>query len=153
MISDAHRDWWCQHTFLSGMILTFCTWPVVSKIWRRTSSVTRGSRPPTYRALLFGSGAARRAKGPPLLGGMMPLLSPLPMGDVMAVGMGLLFCGMCRGGGGMCAPPEPPFWLLSKPGAPAFGWGGGGRLAAVEGGTFSAMMVKDALQRRWSFQD
>lgn len=34
-------------TFLSGMILTFWTWPVVSKIWRSTSSVTRGSRPPT----------------------------------------------------------------------------------------------------------
>jgi hypothetical protein len=45
---------------LSGMILTLWTWPVVSKIWRRTSSVTRGSRPPTYNALLFGSGAARR---------------------------------------------------------------------------------------------
>lgn len=33
--------------FLSGMILTFCTCPVVSKIWRRMSSVTLGSNPPT----------------------------------------------------------------------------------------------------------
>ncbi len=33
--------------FLSGMILTFCTCPVVSKIWRRISSVTLGSNPPT----------------------------------------------------------------------------------------------------------
>ena len=45
---------------LSGIILTLWTWPVVSKIWRRTSSVTRGSSPPTYRARLLGSGAARR---------------------------------------------------------------------------------------------
>lgn len=78
-------------TFLSGMIFTFCTWPVVSKIWRKTSSVTRGSRPPTYRALLLGSGAARRGKGPPLEGDM--IWSP-DIGELTAVGIGFVLGGM-----------------------------------------------------------
>jgi hypothetical protein len=64
--------------------------------------VTLGSSPPTYKALLFGSGAARVTN---------PLAEPgdresPDMGVVMAVGTGLLFCGMERtggkGGGGMC---------------------------------------------------
>ena len=70
------------------------------------SSVTLGSRPPTYRARLLGSGAARRTK---LLdaepGDIIPDESA-PPGDVMAVGIGLLFCGITtggNGGGGMCA--------------------------------------------------
>ena len=90
--------------FLSGMILTFCTCPVVSNIWRRISSVTLGSRPPTYSARLFGSGAARRTKPPlPDEGDSIPVESP--PGDIMAVGMGFVFCGITTGGsggGGMC---------------------------------------------------
>lgn len=89
-------------TFLSGMILTFWTWPVVSKICLSTSSVTRGSSPPTYNARLFGSGAARRTKPPALPGDIIPP----DIGDVMAVGIGFVFCGMTtggRGGGGMWA--------------------------------------------------
>jgi hypothetical protein len=77
---------------------------VVSKICRRTSSVTLGSSPPTYKALLFGSGAARRAKPPALPGDRTPPFSPPDIGDVIAVGMGFVFCGMItggRGGGGM----------------------------------------------------
>lgn len=90
--------------FLSGIILTFCTCPVVSNIWRSTSSVTLGSKPPTYSALLLGSGAARRTElfeEEP--GDNMPARSP-PPGEVIAVGIGLLFCGMTtggKGGGGM----------------------------------------------------
>ena len=91
--------------FLSGMIFTFCTCPVVSNIWRRMSSVTLGSSPPTYNARLFGSGAARRTKLPePEEGDSIPVESP--PGDVMAVGMGFVFCGITTGGsggGGMCA--------------------------------------------------
>jgi hypothetical protein len=34
-------------TFLSGMIFTLSTWPVVSKICFKMSSVTLGSSPPT----------------------------------------------------------------------------------------------------------
>jgi hypothetical protein len=87
-------------TFLSGMILTFWTCPVVSKICFNTSSVQRGSSPPTYSARLFGSGAARRTYPPALVGDII-----LPdMGEVMAVGIGFVFCGMTtggRGGGGM----------------------------------------------------
>lgn len=93
-------------TFLSGIILTCCTWPVVSNICRSTSSVTLGSKPPTYRARLFGSGAARRIR---LLeldeGDIIPLESP-PTGDVIAVGKGFVFCGITTGGsggGGICA--------------------------------------------------
>ena len=72
--------------------------------------MTLGSRPPTYRARLFGSGAARRTKLPePDEGDNIPFESP--PGDVMAVGIGLVFCGMTTGGsggGGMCAGfPEP----------------------------------------------
>jgi hypothetical protein len=83
------------------MILTLWTWPVVSKICFRMSSVTLGSNPPTYKALLFGSGAARRTKPPPDVGEVMPVAD---MGEVMAVGIGFVFCGMMtggRGGGGM----------------------------------------------------
>jgi len=78
--------------FLSGMILTFCTCPVVSNIWRRTSSVTLGSRPPTYNALLFGSGAERRTEllPDPDEGDKLEFKSWLP-GDVIAVGIGLVF--------------------------------------------------------------
>ncbi len=76
--------------------------------------MTRGSKPPTYSARLFGSGAARRPKGPPLPGDIMPLLSPPPpMGEVMAVGIGFVFWGMCRGGGGMCDGFAPAFWPFS----------------------------------------
>jgi hypothetical protein len=33
---------------------------------------------------------------------MIPLLSPPgPIGDVIAVGIGFVFCGMCKGGGGI----------------------------------------------------
>ena len=49
--------------------------------------MTRGSRPPTYNALLFGSGAARRTNPPELVGDKT---SPED-GEVIAVGMGLLF--------------------------------------------------------------
>jgi hypothetical protein len=35
------------------------------------------------------------------------------MGDVMAVGIGFVFCGMWRGGGGRCDGFEPVFWLPS----------------------------------------
>ncbi len=76
-----------QLTFLSGIILTLWTCPVVSNICLSTSSVTRGSSPPTYNALLFGSGAARRTNPPELVGDSM---SP-DMGEVIAVGIGLLF--------------------------------------------------------------
>lgn len=62
-------------TFLSGMILTLCTCPVVSKICFNTSSVTRGSSPPTYSALLFGSGAARLTCPPALVGERMSVSS------------------------------------------------------------------------------
>lgn len=66
--------------------------------------MTRGSNPPTYNARLFGSGAARRENGPALPGEIIPLLSPLPpIGEVIAVGMGLVFWGMWSGGGGMWA--------------------------------------------------
>jgi hypothetical protein len=85
------RDQFCRGivelTVLSGMIFTLCTCPVVSKICLSTSSVTRGSRPPTYNALLFGSGAALRTKPPELVGDST---SP-DDGEVIAVGMGLLF--------------------------------------------------------------
>lgn len=70
------------------------------------SSVTLGSKPPTYNARLFGSGAARRTE---LLeddpGDSRPAGSS-PPGEVIAVGIGLLFCGITtggKGGGGMCA--------------------------------------------------
>jgi hypothetical protein len=92
--------------FLSGIIFTFCTCPVVSNIWRSISSVTLGSSPPTYKARLLGSGAARRTK---LLdaepGDIIPVESA-PPGEVMAVGIGFVFCGMTTGGsggGGICA--------------------------------------------------
>jgi hypothetical protein len=84
-------------TFLSGMILTFCTCPAVSKICLRTSSATRGSSPPTYKARLFGSGAARRTEPPALPGDNIP---PAEKGDDMPE----LFCGIMtggRGGGGI----------------------------------------------------
>ena len=87
-------------TFLSGIIFTFCTCPVVSKICLNTSSVTLGSSPPTYSALLLGSGAARR--GPPLIG---EVRSSPPRAEVTADGSGLLFCGMLSGGGMWL--PEP----------------------------------------------
>ncbi len=91
--------------FLSGIIFTFCTCPVVSNICRRISSVTLGSNPPTYSARLLGSGAARRTKLPePDEGDIIPVESP--PGEVIAVGMGFVFCGMTTGGsggGGMCA--------------------------------------------------
>mgnify|MGYP006950200819 CR=1 FL=1 len=88
-------------TFLSGMIFTLTTWPVVSNICLRMSSVTLGSSPPTYRALLFGSGAARRTYPPALVG---DIIATPDMGEVMAVGIGLVFWGIItggRGGGGM----------------------------------------------------
>lgn len=73
--------------------------------------MTRGSSPPTYRALLLGSGAALVTN---------PLAEP---GDKespdIAVGIGLLFCGIERvggmGGGGMC---ELCAWPLA-PGGPS----------------------------------
>lgn len=88
-------------TFLSGIILTLWTWPVVSKICFKISSVTRGSTPPTYRALLFGSGAARRTNPPAEVGEVTP---ETDIGEVIAVGIGLVFCGIItggRGGGGI----------------------------------------------------
>lgn len=96
------------------------------------SSVTLGSRPPTYRARLFGSGAARRTKLPePDDGDIIPAESP--PGDVMAVGIGFVFCGITtggRGGGGIWAgfacPLVVPFSYCCWPGAPAK-FGGGGR--------------------------
>lgn len=131
-------------TFLSGIILTLCTCPVVSKICRKISSVTRGSRPPTYKALLFGSGAARRTKPPALVGDII-----LPdMGEVIAVGIGFVFCGIAtggRGGGGICDGVGWPFPWASNccwPGAPAEGWGGGGSEEEVVGGAFSAIVSK-----------
>ena len=73
--------------------------------------MTLGSRPPTYSARLFGSGAARRTKLPePDEGDNIPFESP--PGDVMAVGIGLVFCGMTTGGsggGGMWAGLPEPF--------------------------------------------
>lgn len=81
----------------------------------------------------------RRAKALALVGDIMPLWSP-DMGEVMAVGMGFVFCGMCSGGGGMCAGLDWPFWPFSKPGAPALGWGGGGSWLEVGGGPFSAIL-------------
>jgi hypothetical protein len=77
---------------------------VVSKICLSTSSVTLGSKPPTYKARLLGSGAARRTN-PPALEGDRTL--PVPdIGEDIAVGIGLVFCGMMTGGsggGGICA--------------------------------------------------
>ncbi len=60
--------------------------------------MTLGSRPPTYRALLFGSGAARRTNPPALSGDITPPFSPI--GDVIAVGMGFVFWGIITGGSG-----------------------------------------------------
>lgn len=104
-------------TFLSGMILTLWTWPVVSKIWRKTSSVTRWSSPPTYSARLLGSGAARRAA---VAGERIP---PAP-GEVTEDGMGLVFVLICSGGGWVGTDCWP-FLPASKPGAPAPAGGGG----------------------------
>src|SRR5579871_898461 len=91
-------------TFLSGMILTnirdHWSCPVVTNICRRTSSVTLGSSPPTYKARLLGSGAARRANPPALPGDKTPPFSLPDIGDVMAVGIGLVFWGMITGGSG-----------------------------------------------------
>lgn len=93
--------------------------------------MTRGSRPPTYRARLLGSGAERRTKlevADP--GDAKPAASP---STPTAVGIGLLFCGMTtggRGGGGICEGLTDPMGLLGSyccwPGAPAK-VGGGGR--------------------------
>lgn len=72
--------------------------------------MTLGSRPPTYNARLFGSGAARRTNPPALSGDITPPFSPI--GDVIAVGIGFVFCGMITGGsggGGIC---EGLPWLL-----------------------------------------
>ena len=98
-------------TFLSGMILTLTTWPAVSKICLRRSSPTFGSKPPTYRARLLGSGAARRTEPPADDGGIMPV-ALFEKGDGTAIGIGLLFCGMTTGGsggGGMCEGLDEPF--------------------------------------------
>jgi hypothetical protein len=76
--------------------------------------VTLGSRPPTYRALLFGSGAARRTNPPALSGDITPPFSPI--GDVTAVGIGFVFWGMitgASGGGGMCEGFVWPLWPFS----------------------------------------
>lgn len=72
--------------------------------------MTLGSRPPTYSARLFGSGAARRTNPPALSGDITPPFSPI--GEVIAVGIGFVFCGIItggRGGGGIC---EGLPWLL-----------------------------------------
>lgn len=63
--------------------------------------MTRGSSPPTYSALLLGSGAALVTNPLAEFGDSE---SP-DNGVVIAVGIGLLFCGIERigtGGGGMC---------------------------------------------------
>lgn len=111
------------------------------------SSVTLGSNPPTYRARLFGSGAARRIKLPePDEGDSIPAESP--PGDAIAVGMGLLFCGITtggKGGGGMWAGLPGPFdgALLygSCPGAPAKVGGGGSAMDSVEGKPFGSAIM------------
>ena len=112
------------------------------------SSVTLGSSPPTYKARLFGSGAARRTKLPePEDGDIMPPESP--PGDATAVGIGLVFCGMTTGGsggGGMCAGLPWPFVVAllygSCPGAPAKVGGGGSDIERVDGKPFaSAIMI------------
>ena len=72
--------------------------------------MTRGSKPPTYNALLFGSGAARRGVYPPAL--LVGESTPPDMGELIAVGMGFVFWGMmtgASGGGGMCCWGLP--WL------------------------------------------
>lgn len=111
---------------------------------------------------MLGSGAARLANGPPEDGDMMPGSTP-DMGDEMALGIGLLFCGMWSGGGGMCpgfppgpppgpptpAPPGPPLAPpFSYPGAPAFGWGGGSCDDGA-GGPESAIATGATLSSRW----
>ena len=96
--------WWRKEMrltapiFLSGIILTLVTCPVVSKIWRRISSVTLGSSPPTYKARLFGSGAARRTT-PPAEAGVSRPAEFIP-GDDTDVGRGFVFCGITTGGSG-----------------------------------------------------
>lgn len=70
----------------------------------------------------------------------------------MAVGIGLLlFWGMWRGGGGMCEGLAWPPWPDSKPGAPAFGWGGGGNWEVSVLGPDS-VIVKDGRQRWAKFE-
>ena len=106
--------------------------------------MTLGSKPPTYRARLFGSGAARRIDPPALEGDIKPP-EKLDIGDVIAVGIGLLFWGMTTGGsggGGICAGLPWPFVAeLPKsgcPGAPA-DEGGGGRDVEEDDGVISAI--------------
>ena len=109
----SHADM-AKLTFLSGIIFTFCTCPVVSKICFKTSSVTLGSSPPTYNALLFGSGAARLMLPPALIGDMMVLRS---IGPLTSLGTMLLLWGMLRGGG-ICGcepfskPPMPDIVMV-----------------------------------------
>ena len=96
--------------------------------------MTLGSNPPTYNARLFGSGAARRMK---LLvadpGDPIPEESP---SAVIAVGLGLLFCGITTGGsggGGMWAGLLCPLVVVGSyccwPGAPTNVGGGGSDMA------------------------
>jgi hypothetical protein len=44
-----------------------------------------------------------------LLGDMIPAWSPPESGEVIAVGIGFVFFGICRGGGGKCACADWPF--------------------------------------------
>jgi hypothetical protein len=116
------------------MIFTVKTWPTVSNICLSTSSVTRGSKPPTYNDRLFGSGAALRRKPPALPGDMTPC--PLFIGEEIAVGIGLVFCGMFNGGGTWA----PPGLLVSYPGAPDVAEGG---LPSPGAGILSAMVAEE----------
>ena len=107
--------------------------PTVWNICFNMSSVTRGSRPPTYSARLFGSGAARRTNPPALCGDI--ICCPSFMGDSITPGIGFVLGGtsMVRGiaGGGMWDVPGAPApgWGAEAPMAGGGGGGGGGWLA------------------------
>ena len=118
------------------MILTLITCPAVSNIWFRISSVTLWSRPPIYKALLFGSGAALLTDPPGVAGDKIPSGKPGNTVVPSAVGMGLLFWGITTGGRESgCIWPFP---LLIVPGA---GDACGGRdKVPPEVGTGSAMV-------------